>query len=83
MIDIRNYIFEYISDRMGLSIDDIKENSKLNYDLEMDSLDIIEMIMNFESELNIRVPDEKIIESETVGYFINLFTELINSKTKN
>lgn len=50
---------------LGCDIDDIKDESDLYYDLGMDSLDAVEIIMDIESKLNIAISDESIDNVKT------------------
>ncbi len=46
---------------------DLVYDAKLKEDLGADSLDMVEMVMDFEKEFSIRLPDESIDHSLTVG----------------
>ncbi|MDR0906296.1 MAG: acyl carrier protein [Oscillospiraceae bacterium] len=48
-------------------IDDITENTDIALDLGADSLDLVELITELESEYNITVTDESIYTCKTVG----------------
>ena len=63
---IENKVFNIIADQLGLDIDDIHLDDTFVDDLGADSLDIAELIMRFEYEFGIEIPDEKAEKIETV-----------------
>lgn len=50
-------------DKLGVSQEDIKPYAKFTEDLGADSLDMVELIMEFEIEFNLTIPDE---DTETI-----------------
>jgi acyl carrier protein len=55
-----------VVDQLGVDADDVQVNSTFVDDLGADSLDIVELIMAFEEEFNIEIPDEKAEKIKTV-----------------
>ncbi|MBR9832374.1 acyl carrier protein [bacterium] len=51
-------------DKLGVSQEDIKPDAKFTEDLGADSLDMVELIMEFEKEFNLAIPDE---DTETLN----------------
>lgn len=49
-----------IANHLGVSLDSIKESSKLVDDLGADSLDLVELTMDLEEKFGIKIPDEDI-----------------------
>lgn len=81
-LKIRNLLSrEEIKDKVLFSIesvyclktnrDDILENDRLGKDLGMDSLDILDVAMDLEEKLSIRINDEDIYIWKTVGDIID------------
>ncbi|MBA7520963.1 Acyl carrier protein [subsurface metagenome] len=64
-------IKKIIVDRLGVDESKITENSSFIADLGADSLDIVDLIMAFEEEFNIEIPDEIAEKIKTVGDAIN------------
>ncbi len=60
-------IKKIIVDRLGVDESKITENSSFIADLGADSLDIVDLIMAFEEEFNIEIPDEIAEKIKTVG----------------
>ena len=60
-------IKKIIVDQLGVDENKITENSSFIDDLGADSLDIVELIMAFEEEFDIEIPDEDAEKMKTVG----------------
>ena len=58
MSDTLEKITEIIIDKLGVDSNKITENAKFIDDLGADSLDTVELIMQFEEEFEIEIPDE-------------------------
>lgn len=55
-----------VVDQLGAEPDEVQMSSTFVDDLGADSLDIVELIMAFEEEFNIEIPDEKAEKIKTV-----------------
>ena len=64
-----------IVDQLGVEINKITENSSFVDDLGADSLDIVELIMAFEEEFDIEIPDEDAEKMTKVGDAIRYIEE--------
>ena len=60
-------IKKIIVDQLGVDESKITENSSFVDDLGADSLDIVELIMAFEEEFDIEIPDEDAEKMKTIG----------------
>ena len=71
-----NEVFEKVKnlfvEELGIDKDKISMESKLEEDLEIDSLGIVEVVMAFEDEFGIEIDDEELSDVETVGQAVNL-----------
>lgn len=56
-----------VADQLNIEEDEITMESSFLQDLGADSLDIVELIMAFEEEFDIEIPDEEAEKIETVG----------------
>jgi acyl carrier protein len=54
-------------DVLGVKPDEVVEKASFTEDLGADSLDIVELVMAFEDEFSIDIPDEEVGEIKTVG----------------
>jgi len=60
-------IKKIIVDQLGVDESKITENSSFVDDLGADSLDIVELIMAFEEEFDVEIPDEDAEKMKTIG----------------
>ena len=56
-----------IADQLGVGEDEIKPESSFIEDLGADSLDIVELVMAFEEEFGVEIPDDAAEKIATVG----------------
>ena len=73
-----NKVKEVIIDKLGVEEDTIKSEAHFVNDLGADSLDTVELIMEFEEEFNIEIPDEDAEKMRTVA---DVVTYVSGSKT--
>lgn len=59
-----------IAEQLDIPVDKISLESNLLEDLEADSLDIIELVMAFEEEFYMKIPDEDLEKIKTVADII-------------
>ncbi len=67
MSDIANRITAIIVDKLGVDESEVTPEASFTNDLGADSLDTVELIMEFEKEFNIAIPDDKAEGIGTVG----------------
>jgi len=71
-----NEVFEKVKilfiEDLGIEESKISMESKLEEDLEIDSLGIVEVVMAFEDEFDIEIDDEELADVKTVGEAVNL-----------
>lgn len=51
-------IKDLLSDKSGLNVEKVFDDSKLEDDLDLDSLDLVEIVMDLEKTFDISIPDE-------------------------
>jgi acyl carrier protein len=64
MSDIATRVKEIIVDKLGVDESEVTPEASFTNDLGADSLDTVELIMEFEKEFNIGIPDD---QAETIG----------------
>ena len=69
---------EMLANQLNVEVDKITKDSRIVEDLGADSLDMIEMLMAFEEEFNLSIPDDKAEKLKTVGDVADFIDE--NSK---
>jgi acyl carrier protein len=65
--DLEAKVKAIIVDKLGVDIDTITPQSSFTNDLGADSLDTVELIMQFEEEFGVTIPDEDAEKIATVG----------------
>ena len=69
---------EIIIDKLGVEDSKITMEAKFIDDLGADSLDTVELIMQFEEEFNIEIPDEEAESLLSVGQAVKYITNKLN-----
>lgn len=64
---LEDRVRDLIVDQLGVSPDEVKKEASFIDDLGADSLDTVELIMAFEEEFGIEIPDEDAEKMGTVG----------------
>ena len=78
MSDIAKQVTTIIVDKLGVEENEVTADASFANDLGADSLDTVELIMEFEKEFELSIPDEDAEKIVTVGDAISYLTE--NSK---
>jgi len=64
--EVLEKVREIIADKLGVDIDDVVEEASLLEDLQADSLDLVDLVMVFEEEFDIKIEDEELEKIKTV-----------------
>jgi acyl carrier protein len=67
MADIASRVKAIIVDKLGVDENEVTPEASFTNDLGADSLDTVELIMEFEKEFNIGIPDDQAENIGTVG----------------
>ncbi len=70
MATIAEKITKIIVDKLGVDESEVTTEASFTQDLGADSLDTVELIMEFEKEFNLSIPDEQAEQITTVGQAI-------------
>ena len=68
--DIKKKVKEIIVEKLGVDENEVTDEASFTNDLGADSLDTVELIMQFEKEFNISIPDDQAEKIATVGQAI-------------
>jgi acyl carrier protein len=69
-------IIEVICDKLGVDRDQVQRETTLRDDLDMDSLDELELCVEFERIFDINIDDEDVEAVKTVGDYITLLANM-------
>lgn len=75
MSDIKSRVVSIIIDKLGVEEAEVTNEASFTNDLGADSLDTVELIMEFEKEFNIAIPDDQAENIQTVGQAIEYIEE--------
>ncbi|MBQ2798922.1 MAG: acyl carrier protein [Ruminiclostridium sp.] len=64
-----------IVDQLDVDENDVTETSNIQDDLGADSLDIVDLVMSFEEEFDIEIPDDQVENIKTVGDIVKFIEE--------
>ena len=71
MSEIASKVKTIIVDKLGVDEKEVTPEASFTNDLGADSLDTVELIMEFEKEFNIAIPDDQAEQIGTVGQAID------------
>ena len=60
-------VIQIVSDQLGAPAEEITRESRFVDDLKADSLDVVELVMEFEDTFEITIPDDDYEKIQTVG----------------
>ena len=75
MSEIATKVTSIIVDKLGVEENEVSAEASFANDLGADSLDTVELIMEFEKEFNLSIPDEDAEKIVTVGDAIDYLTK--------
>ena len=78
MSDIKSKVIAIIVDKLGVEETEVTNEASFTNDLGADSLDTVELIMEFEKEFNIAIPDDQAETIQTVGNAIEYIEKNAN-----
>ena len=76
--EIANRVYKIIVDKLGVDESEVTPEASFTNDLGADSLDTVELIMEFEKEFEISIPDEQAEGITTVGEAISYLEENVS-----
>ena len=77
---IENKVIDIICEQMGTDRSEITRHTSFINDLNADSLDTVELVMEFEDEFDMSIPDEEAEKIQTVGAAVDYITKVAHSK---
>lgn len=67
MSEIKEKVTNIIIDKLGVEASEVTAEASFTNDLGADSLDIVELVMEFENEFDMTIPDDQAEKIGTVG----------------
>ena len=78
--EIEAKVIDIVAEQMGVPKTEVTRETSFTNDLNADSLDTVEMVMEFEDEFDTSIPDEKAEKIHTVGQAIAFIKENLDGK---
>ncbi|MCY3998446.1 MAG: acyl carrier protein [Flavobacteriaceae bacterium] len=75
MSDIKSRVKAIVVDKLGVDESEVVDDASFTNDLGADSLDIVELVMEFEKEFNIQIANDQPEKFATVGQAIQYIEE--------
>jgi acyl carrier protein len=69
--EIEDKVIEIVAEQMGVDKSEITRETSFVNDLNADSLDTVELVMEFEDEFELSIPDEEAEKIQTVGQAVD------------
>ena len=66
-----------IVDQLDVEEDKVTEATSITDDLGADSLDVVDLVMSFEEEFDIEIPDDQVEKIKTVGDIVKFIEEKV------
>ena len=79
MSNVAEKVAKIIIDKLGVEESEITPEASFTNDLGADSLDTVELIMEFEKEFDINIPDDQAEGIATVGDAVSYVEEAISA----
>ncbi|MEZ6191101.1 MAG: acyl carrier protein [Phycisphaerales bacterium] len=73
--EIQDKVVAIVAEQMGVDKGEINRDTNFVNDLNADSLDTVELVMEFEDEFETSIPDEEAEKIQTVGQAIDFIKE--------
>jgi len=80
---VENKLIDIISEQMGVDKSEITRETSFINDLNADSLDTVELVMEFEDEFDMSIPDEEAEKIQTVGAALDYIVKIAESKSRD
>jgi len=80
--EVLSKVIDIISEQMGADKSEVSRETSFINDLNADSLDTVELVMEFEDEFDMSIPDEEAEKIQTVGAAVDYIVKVMNSKNE-
>ena len=74
-VSVKDKVIDIVCGQMGTSRDKITEETSFVSDLGADSLDVVELLMEFEEKFDLSIPDEDAEKIQTIGDAVKYIEE--------
>lgn len=78
--EIEDKVFQIVAEQMSVDKGELSRNTSFVNDLNADSLDTVELVMELEDEFDLTIPDEEAEKLKTIGEAIDYIKKHLESK---
>ncbi|MEE9294719.1 MAG: acyl carrier protein [Phycisphaerae bacterium] len=78
--EIQEKVYAIVSEQMNVDVSELSLETSFVNDLNADSLDTVELVMELEDEFDMNIPDDEAEKLQTVGQAIEFIQSQLNSK---
>ncbi len=78
--EIEAKVIDIVAEQMGIDKSEITRDTSFTNDLNADSLDTVELVMEFEDEFETSIPDEQAEKIQTIGQAIEFIKQSISAE---
>ena len=78
--EIEEKVKEIVSEQMGVDKSEISSETSFVNDLNADSLDTVELVMELEDEFDMSIPDEEAEKLQTIGTAVEFIEKHVEAK---
>lgn len=80
-VEIEEKVFQIVSEQMSVDKGELGHETSFVNDLNADSLDTVELVMELEDEFDLTIPDEEAEKLKTVGEAIDYIKKHLEDKS--
>ncbi len=80
-VEIQEKVMQIVSEQMSVDKDELSRETSFVNDLNADSLDTVELVMELEDEFDLTIPDEEAEKLKTVGEAIDYIQKHLDGKS--
>ncbi|ADO76933.1 acyl carrier protein [Halanaerobium praevalens] len=77
MEDILERVIDIVAEELAVDRDEVTEDSSFIEDLGADSLDVVELVMAFEEDFDVEIPDEDAEDIRTVDDAVSYLEDIL------
>ena len=81
-VDVEQKVKEIVMQQLNVTEDQVKAEASFQEDLNADSLDVVELVMAFEEEFGIEIPDEDAEKIQNVGQAVDYLNKKLAEKAQ-
>ena len=72
---MKEKLLQILADQLDMEVEELTDDKSFTDDLDMDSLDMVEMTVELEQELGVSFEQEKLAEIKTIGDLVDLIEQ--------